>query len=56
METIIVTMVFESEKSLTNEQKKVLRELVEDCQYEIGQSLRMEEIEWSLERKKEDDE
>lgn len=49
MEKIIVTMVFESKKPLTNEQKKILRNLVDDYQCEIGESVGMDEIEWSIE-------
>ena len=53
MEKIVVTMVFESKKPLTDEQKEVLRELVDDYQYAIGESIGMEEIEWVLEGEKE---
>lgn len=52
MEKIIVTMVFESEKPLTNEQRKVLRNLVDDYQCGIGESVGIDEIEWTIENKK----
>ena len=48
MEKIIVTMVFESEKPLTNEQRRVLRNLVDDYQCGIGESVGMDEIEWTI--------
>lgn len=51
MEEIIITMKFESKKPLTARQRAILRELVDDYQYEIGQSVGMEETEWSLEGK-----
>ena len=54
MEKIIVTMVFESAKPLTKEQKRVLRSLVDDYQCAIGESVGMDEIEWAIENKKGD--
>lgn len=53
MEKIIVTMEFESNKPLTANQRAILRDLVDDAQYEIAQSLGIEETEWSLEGKTE---
>ena len=53
MENIIVTMVFESKKSLTDEQKRILRGLIDDYQCAIGEAVGIDEIEWILERKKE---
>lgn len=53
MEKIIITMEFESDKPLTARQKAILRELVDDYQYEIAQSVGMEETAWSLEGKTE---
>lgn len=52
MEQIIVTMVFESAKPLTDEQRRVLRSLVDDYQCAIGESVGMDEIEWAIENKK----
>ena len=46
---ITVTMVFESETILTNKQWASLRNLVDDYQCEIGESIGMEETEWSIE-------
>lgn len=46
---IAVTMVFESETTLTNEQRTILRNLVDDYQCEIGEAVGMEEIEWAIE-------
>lgn len=51
MEEIIITMKFEADKPLTPRQKAILRELVDDYQYEIGQSVGMTETEWSMEGK-----
>ena len=46
---IAVTMIFESEATLTNEQRTILRNLVDDYQCEIGEAVGMEEIEWAIE-------
>ena len=46
---IAVTMVFESEATLTNEQRTILRNLVDDYQCEIGEAVGREEIEWAIE-------
>lgn len=49
MKQVIVTMVFEIEQPLTNEQKGILRDLVEDYQCEIAQAVGMTETEWGYE-------
>lgn len=46
---IAVTMVFESETTLTSEQRAILRNLVDDYQCEIGEAVGVEEIEWAIE-------
>lgn len=49
MTKIAVTMIFESKTSLTDKQKVILRNLVDNYQCEIGESVGMDEIEWSIE-------
>jgi hypothetical protein len=49
MTKISVTMIFESKTPLTDKQKAILRNLVDNYQCEIGESVGMNEIEWSIE-------
>lgn len=49
MTKITVTMIFESKTPLTDKQRDILRNLVDDYQCAIGESVGMDEIEWSIE-------
>lgn len=49
MTKITVSMIFESKTPLTDKQRAILRNLVDDYQCAIGESVGMDEIEWSIE-------